>query len=216
MGDKIALNMLFDCKDVKRNIYKEFLQEETDRTYVEMMQLTINPNDKSQRSSLLYPPTLQVKTSDPAIDGLEGSYEKTDRSTHFRPIYKHTDNDHQIYYKAPHWYIGLPTERRVRSKGTDLTLIPLIQWEVQQAINGTWRELKAPKDPWDPFSFPKFTLNIAIGTGLTPTDDGVKLETVEKIIEMDRMRNYDSLKELDIEENEESLRSFLVFPLTLT
>ena len=47
--DKIALNMLFDCKDVKKNIYKEFLQEETDRTYVEMMQLTINPNDKSQR-----------------------------------------------------------------------------------------------------------------------------------------------------------------------
>ena len=47
--DKIALNMLFDCKDVKRNIYEEFLQEETDRTYVEMMQLTINPNDKSQR-----------------------------------------------------------------------------------------------------------------------------------------------------------------------
>ena len=47
--DKIALNMLFECKDVKWNIYKEFLQEETDRTYVEMMQLTINPNDKSQR-----------------------------------------------------------------------------------------------------------------------------------------------------------------------
>ena len=47
--DKIDLNLLFDCKDVKRNIYKEFLQEETDRTYVEMLQLTINPNDKSQR-----------------------------------------------------------------------------------------------------------------------------------------------------------------------
>ena len=47
--DKIALNMLFECPDVKWNIYKEFLQEETDRTYVEMMQLTINPNYASQR-----------------------------------------------------------------------------------------------------------------------------------------------------------------------
>ena len=65
---------------------------------------------------------------------------------------------------APHWYIGLPTERRVRSKATDLTLIPLIQWEVQQD-NGEWRDLKAQKDPRDPHSFPKFTLNIKIGTG---------------------------------------------------
>ena len=62
---------------------------------------------------------------------------------------------------APHWYIGLPTERRVRSKATDLTLIPLIQWEVQQA-NGKWSDLKAPKDP---NSVPIFTLNITIGTG---------------------------------------------------
>ena len=65
---------------------------------------------------------------------------------------------------APHWYIGLPTERRVRSKGTDLTLIPLIQWEVLQD-DGHWRELRAPKDPRDPYSFPIFTLNITIGTG---------------------------------------------------
>ena len=122
---------------------------------------------------------------------------------------------------APHWYIGLPTEKRVRSKGTDLTLIPLIQWEVQQD-DGTWRELKVPKDPLDPYSFPVFTLNITIGTGnnkekkfnrpydnysgLTPTDDRVKLETVEKIIEVKRMRSYDLLQELDIEETEESLR----------
>ena len=47
--DKIALNMLFECKDVKWNIYKEFLQEDTDRTYVEMMQLKINPNHESLR-----------------------------------------------------------------------------------------------------------------------------------------------------------------------
>ena len=52
----------------------------------------------------------------------------------------------------------------MRSKAADLTLIPLIQWEVQQD-NGKWRDLKAPKDPWDLYSFPKFTLNIKIGTG---------------------------------------------------
>ena len=82
--------------------------------------------------------------------------------------------------------------------------------------------MKAPKDPRDPHSFPKFTLNITIGTGnnkekklnssydnysgLTPTDDRVKLETVEKIKDVRRMRSYDLLQELDIEENEESLR----------
>ena len=119
---------------------------------------------------------------------------------------------------APHWYIGLPTERRVRSKATDLTLIPLIQWEVQQA-NGKWSDLKK-LDPWEPF--PIFTLNITIGTGnnkekklnsfydnfsgLTPTDDRVKLEIVEKIKDVNRMRSYDLLQELDIEENEESWR----------
>ena len=109
----------------------------------------------------------------------------------------------------------------MRSKATDLTQIPLIQWEVQQD-NGNWRELKIPKDDYDDYSFPVFTLNITIGTGnnkekkfnrpydyysgLTPTDDRVKLETVEKIIDVKRMRSYDLLQELDIEENEESLR----------
>ena len=47
--DKIALNILYTCPDVKQNIFKEFLNEETERIYVEMMQLTINPTDKSQR-----------------------------------------------------------------------------------------------------------------------------------------------------------------------
>ena len=109
----------------------------------------------------------------------------------------------------------------MRSKATDLTLIPLIQWEVQQD-NGDWRDLKDPKDPWDPYSFQKFTLNITIGTGkndekrlnssddkflgLTPTNDRVKLETVKEIIKIKKLRTYDSLRELDIEINEESLR----------
>ena len=64
----------------------------------------------------------------------------------------------------PFWFIGLLTERRVRSKATDLTLIPLIQWEVQQD-DGQWRELKAPKDPWFPEPFNTFTLNITIEQG---------------------------------------------------
>ena len=101
---------------------------------------------------------------------------------------------------------------------TDMTLIPLIQWEVQQD-DGTWTELKK-LDAWEPF--PIFTLNITIGTGnnkekklnssydyfsgLTPTDDRVKLETVEKILDVKRMRSYDLLQELDIMENGESSR----------
>ena len=60
--------------------------------------------------------------------------------------------------------MGLLTERRVRSKATDLTLIPLIQWEVQQD-DGQWRELKAEKDPLDPDSVPIFTLNITLAFG---------------------------------------------------
>ena len=60
--------------------------------------------------------------------------------------------------------MGLLTERRVRSKATDLTLIPLIQWEVQQD-DGQWRELKAPKDPLDPDTVPIFTLNITLEFG---------------------------------------------------
>ena len=47
--DKIALNILYSCNDVKENIYKEFLNEEVDRAYIEMGQLSINLNDKSQR-----------------------------------------------------------------------------------------------------------------------------------------------------------------------
>ena len=47
--DKIKLNILYSCNEVKKNIYKEFLDEEVDRAYIEMGQLSINLNDKSQR-----------------------------------------------------------------------------------------------------------------------------------------------------------------------
>ena len=50
------------------------------------------------RSSVLYPPTLEVKTSDPAIDRLEGFYKKTDQFKAFRPVY--TGSYYQIFYEG--------------------------------------------------------------------------------------------------------------------
>ena len=47
--DKLALNTLYSCQDIKRNIYKEVLNEERERNYIELMQLSINPNSESQR-----------------------------------------------------------------------------------------------------------------------------------------------------------------------
>ena len=62
---------------------------------------------------------------------------------------------------APHWYIGLLTERTVRSKATDLTVIPLIQWE--HLSNGTWTDLKVVNT--DPNIQHTFTLNLTINHG---------------------------------------------------
>ena len=39
-----------------------------------------------------------------------------------------------------HWYIGFP-EKRLRSKASDLSLVPLIDWEYLQD-DGEWRDLK--------------------------------------------------------------------------
>ena len=47
--DKIALNVLYDCPDVKRKMYYDFIKEEGIRNYVELMQLKINPNEASKR-----------------------------------------------------------------------------------------------------------------------------------------------------------------------
>ena len=110
----------------------------------------------------------------------------------------------------------------MRSKATDLTLIPLIQWEVQQA-NGNWRELKVPKDPYNTkyFDLSIFTLNVTIEHGKesrrfvyssdkysgSPVNDGrMELENVEKIARFNQMRVYDELLKLEIVENKESLR----------
>ena len=62
---------------------------------------------------------------------------------------------------APHWYIGLLTERTVRSKATDLTVIPLIQWE--HLSNGQWTDLSVVNT--DPNIQHTFTLNLTINHG---------------------------------------------------
>ena len=149
------------------------------------------------------------------------------------------DNDHYIFYQgknnnwllthflpdgiaAPHWYIGPMTERRVRSKGTNLALIPLIHWEVQDN-GGNWSELKVPKDLWNTkyFDLSIFTLNVTIEHGKkkqkvvyssdkysgSPVNDGrMELENVKKIARINQMRVYDELLKLEIVENKESLR----------
>ena len=124
---------------------------------------------------------------------------------------------------APHWYIGLLGEKKVRSKDTNLTVIPLIQWE--QLNNGQWTDLKVVNT--DPNIQHTFTLNLTINHGKmmiqlqqpselnklysNNTDMGadngtVSNTTVVKMIETQQMRTYDELRELDVEETPESLR----------
>ena len=188
-------------------------------------------NSSNTRSSLLYPPALLVRTSDPAIDSLAGVYTKTGQDERdFRPVYKHSVNPNYIYYEgeagslwptflsvstlsASYWYIGGLTERRVRSNSSSGQLvIPFIGWELQQD-DGEWQELQI------------FTLNITIQHGEwregqtvcykeqnyfkqdePPRDDKMKTSDVLKMMVVQRMRTYDQLKELYIEKNEESLR----------
>ena len=47
--DKVVLNLLYSCPDIKRNIFNDFLHEETIRTYIELMYLNITPDEKSKR-----------------------------------------------------------------------------------------------------------------------------------------------------------------------
>ena len=47
--DKVALNILLSCPTIKREILNKSLEEEFDRNYVELLQLSITPNEKSQR-----------------------------------------------------------------------------------------------------------------------------------------------------------------------
>ena len=41
--------VLYDCPDVKKKMYNDFVNEEEARNYVELMQLKINPNEASKR-----------------------------------------------------------------------------------------------------------------------------------------------------------------------
>ena len=100
-----------------------------------------------------------------------------------------------------HWYIGFP-EKKLRSKASDLTLVPLIDWEYQQD-DGEWRDLKEVSP--DHNIQHTFTLNLTII--LTDFDgENVKLTDTKKMMETQQMRTYDELRELDIEETRESLR----------
>ena len=47
--DKVALNIFLSCPTIKKEIFKEFEGEEFDRNYIELMQLSITPDEKSQR-----------------------------------------------------------------------------------------------------------------------------------------------------------------------
>ena len=47
--DLVVVNILYSCKDIKKSIFTKFLEEETSRTYIELMHLSINPNRKSRR-----------------------------------------------------------------------------------------------------------------------------------------------------------------------
>ena len=80
-------------------------------------------------------------------------------------------------------------------------MIPFIGWELQQD-DGQWRELR------DQNSRQIFTLNITIQHKQDEPlrDDKMKTSDVLKMMDVKRMRTFDQLKELDIEENEESLR----------
>ena len=88
-------------------------------------------------------------------------------------------------------------------------MIPFIGWELQQD-DGQWRELR------DQNSRQIFTLNITIQHDYKEQNhikqdeplrvDKMKTSDVLKMMDVKRMRTYYLLMELDIEENEESLR----------
>ena len=47
--DKVALNIFLSCPTIQREVYQEYQEEEINRNYIELMQLTINPNVRSER-----------------------------------------------------------------------------------------------------------------------------------------------------------------------
>ena len=47
--DKVALNIFLSCPTIKRKVYEEYQQEEINRNYIELMNLSINPTARSER-----------------------------------------------------------------------------------------------------------------------------------------------------------------------
>ena len=111
----------------------------------------------------------------------------------------------------------------MRSKETNKTLIPLINWQKSDDL-GQWEDLKFrinPNDKDNPYF--QFTLNITLNHGNTlclSRNEELNIFSFEdknrgrsvisysltKLIKVHQMRVYDELLELDIEENEVSLR----------
>ena len=47
--DKVALNIFLSCPTIKKKVCEEYQEEEINRNYIELMQLTINTNARSER-----------------------------------------------------------------------------------------------------------------------------------------------------------------------
>ena len=47
--DKVALNILLSCPTIKKKVCEEYQAEEINRSYIELMQLTLTPNVRSER-----------------------------------------------------------------------------------------------------------------------------------------------------------------------
>ena len=121
------------------------------------------------------------------------------------------------------WYIGPLGEKNVRSEETEGTLIPLIDWQKSDDLR-QWENLKFRKDPNSQYNpYFDFTLKITLNHGnkfyyLEVTEfnifsyevknrgRSVISHSLTELIKVHQMRVYDDLLELDIEENEVSLR----------
>ena len=47
--DKLALNLFLSCPTIKKEVYEGYQEEEINRNYIELMNLKINPNVRSER-----------------------------------------------------------------------------------------------------------------------------------------------------------------------
>ena len=46
--DKVALNIFLSCPTIQREVYQEYQEEEINRNYIELMQLKIIPDARSE------------------------------------------------------------------------------------------------------------------------------------------------------------------------